>query len=337
MTLSPTQLKGSNKTSLKADAKESKKLKMVKKDDFFNYLEEIKDKSDFFPSEEFLKKPLIVAPRPKRAEQKIINPRKRRKKSSSWKTPLVAQEVFKMRNRAGKLKTIDNLLAEDYMIRFDQAAKKHRFKVKRLSDGRSAYQLGKGPVKLSIISGIHGEERAGPVSLLAWLELTKKGCLIPGHVTLLICPLVGHEAWNHRRRHEKGKMNLNSVWERERAPEYIHELKKVLARFKSTVFLDIHEDSMIKDNEPYIFRHQKIRGKILELQGALGVSSRKGLWKSPKYKGASETFVFDAGCKETSTLETPQTKPLRSRVGFDLAAIKWVLENVLVNDETKST
>lgn len=306
---------------------------MVKNDDFFQYLEEIKTKGEFLPSEEFIKKPKI--PVVKEEEKKLpVVIRKRRRRASAWKSEIVVQEVRKMRNRTSKLKTIDNLPASEYMLRFDQAAKKHRFRVKRLSDGRSVYQLGKGPVKISVISGIHGEERSGPVALLAWLELTKKGYLIPGHVTLLVCPLVGHEAWNHRRRHEKGKMNLNSVWARQSPPKYIHELKKELRRFKSKVFLDIHEDSTIRDNEPYIFRHQMVRGKILDLQGALGVSPRKGLWKSPKYRGTSETFVYDTGCFETSTLETPQTKSLRSRVGFDLAAIKWVLENTSEDETT---
>lgn len=307
---------------------------MVQNDDFYQYLEEIKLGSGFLPSEEFIKKPKVISTFPVVVEKPRVI-KKRRRRGSAWKSEIVVQEVRKMRNRTSKLKTIDNLPASEYMLRFDQAAKKHRFRVKRLSDGRSVYQLGKGPVKISIISGIHGEERAGPVSLLAWLELTKKGYLIPEHVTLLVCPLVGHEAWNNRRRHESGKTNLNSVWARERAPKYIHELKKELRRFKSQVFLDIHEDSTIRDNEPYIFRHQMIRGKILELQGALGVSPRKGLWKSPKYRGTSETFVYDTGCFETSTLETPQTKSLRSRVGFDLAAIKWVLENTS-EDETKT-
>ena len=249
-------------------------------------------------------------------------------KSSVWNKPLISQEVAALFGLSRKLNIINNLSAQKYMDRFAKAAKRHGFRARYLDDDRFVYCLGHGPSKIAIISGIHGEERSGPISLLTWLEGSKRGSLIPKNVSLLICPLVGHDAWNKRTRLENAKTNLNSVWSRERAPRYIHELKRQIKNFNPSIFVDIHEDSTIKDKEPYIFRNLKVKGVVRSLQAALGVSKKKGLWESPEYKGTSETFVFDIGCKETTTLETPQTKPIESRVGFDLAAIKWILKHI---------
>jgi hypothetical protein len=253
---------------------------------------------------------------------------KARSKRSAWNKTLVSQEVTSLCGLSRKLNIINNLPAEKYMERFARAAKRHGFRARYLSGGRCVYYLGRGPGKVAIISGIHGEERSGPVSLLTWLEGNKRGSLIPKKVSLLVCPLVGHDAWNNKTRLENGRMNLNSVWAKERAPGYIHELKREIKNFDPSVFVDIHEDCTIKDKEPYLFRNKRVKGMIRGLQVALGVSRKKGLWESPEYKGTSETFVFDLGCKETTTLETPQTKPIKSRVGFDLAAIKWIIEHL---------
>lgn len=250
-----------------------------------------------------------------------------KKNKSAWLVPVVAETIASLQPITKKLSGINKLDAESYMERFSIAAKRHGFRAKSIGDGRFVYTLGKGPRKISMISGIHGEERSGPVVLLSWLESTKRRKLIPKDVSLMICPLVGHDAWNNNFRFENGKTNLNSVWAKEKAPKYIHDLKRQLRLFKPGVFVDFHEDVTIKDKEPYIFRNGNLSGLVKNLQVYLGVSSKKGLWYPPQYKGTSETFVFENGCLETTTVETPQTMPLRHRVGFNLTLIKWLLEN----------
>jgi len=250
-----------------------------------------------------------------------------KKKRSAWTKRIISSEVSSLVPISAKLNKINSLSADKYMERFHKAAKRHGFRARLLDSGRVVYYLGKGPAKVAIISGIHGEERSGPVALLAWLESTKRRNLIPKNVSLLVCPIIGHEAWNNKRRFESGRMNLNCVWNKERAPKYIHELKNELENFQPQIFVDIHEDSTIKDKEPYLFRNKKVKGLVKSLQIALWVPRKKGLWQYPEYKGTSETFACELGCGETTTLETPQTKSLRSRVGFDLAAIKWILKH----------
>jgi len=268
---------------------------------------------------------------------------------SAWRKRIVTTEVAKLEGFLPKLYKINNLSAESFMKRFDKAAKVHGFRAKRMRFGRSVYFLGKGPQKVLFNAGIHGEERAGPIALLTWLENTPKGALISKDFSLMISPLVGHDAWNNKQRKENNKINLNSVWisknetksrfkfAKVRPPKYVTDIRKEIIKFNPTFFLDFHEDTTIKDNEPYLFRNQKNRGAIYNLQEAVGVSRKKGVWQlEDANKTTAETFVYELGCEQTSTVETPQTKPLKFRVAFDLAIIGWTFKN-LVKQENAET
>jgi predicted deacylase len=263
------------------------------------------------------------------------------KPKSAWRKRIVTREVAKLDGLSPKLYKINNLSAESFMKRFDKAAKKHGFKTKRMRFGRSVYTLGKGPERVLFNSGIHGEERAGPIALLTWLERTDKGQLISENFSLMISPLVGHDAWNNKRRKENNKINLNSVWVSKnekkerfqhasvRPPKYVTDIRKAMIKFDPTFFLDFHEDTTIKDNEPYLWRNFKNRGAIYDLQEAVGVSRKKGGWAiEDANKTTAEIFVYELGCEQTSTVETPQTKSLKYRVAFDLAIIHWTFNTL---------
>ena len=262
------------------------------------------------------------------------------KSKSAWKKKIVAKEVALLKPMVGKLHRINNLPAETYMNRFVAAAKKHGFKKRSLSFGRALFYLGTGPKKVLITSGIHGEERAGPIALLHYLENTPKGQLIAANSTLMVCPLIGHDAWNNKKRKENNKTNLNSVWYHKhdkdpktlRIPRYIQEMKRAIIKFKPEFFLDFHEDTTIKDKEPYCFRMNTNRGMVYNLQGVFGLSRKKGVWSYPDWIGTTETFVAQTGRLETTTIETPQSKHLKFRVGFDLGVLKW-LKKTLENAE----
>lgn len=247
-------------------------------------------------------------------------------KRSAWNNELVLDELYRVKRFGPKFRKIDNLSAQDYMTRFKKAADKHGFKHKELSAGRAMFTLGTGKMRVSMISGIHGEERSGPVALLSWLELTPKGRLIGDHVSLFVCPLVGHQAWNMNEREEKKNLNLNQVWRWKSAPKYVQELRTELTKFKSDMYMDFHEDSTIEDKEPYVFREKKTGEYIKIIQTTFSLSKTKGVFKrsNPEYHGTSEDFALRLGCKNTTTIETPLDKYLRFRVGFNLALLKYV-------------
>jgi len=246
-----------------------------------------------------------------------------KKKKSAWKNKLVIDKISSLRSSKTLLK-INKYTHQKYIKRFDIAAEKHKFSTKDLGLGRKAYFLGNGVVHLAIISGIHGEERAGPIALLKMLEKTRKGKLIPNNISLVIVPLIAFDAWNKQNR-ENGGINLNESWTKKFAPDYIHNLKNELTSFKPDIFLDFHEDSTIEDKEPYLFRRRGNKNIIFELQNAIDVCRKKGIWrKCIEHPGSSESFAHSIGCPETTTIETPQTEPLRSRVGFDLAILDWL-------------
>ena len=251
-------------------------------------------------------------------------------KKSSWTNPLVSREASGLIGLSKNLNIINTLTAKRYLRRFHKAAQKHGFKKYSLSQGRQTYYLGEGPHKMVIISGIHGEERAGPVALLTWLEETKRDRLIPKGVCLMICPMVAHNAWDNEVRLEN-RANLNNAWIRPMAPDYIHELKTEIINQEPRVFLDLHEDETIVDGEPYICKNKNNFGLIYSLKEALGVGPRKGLWHNPsdsEHRGTSEAWAWSIGCRETATIETPLKKLLARRVGFNLAVIKWVIKNI---------
>jgi len=257
-----------------------------------------------------------------------------KKKKSAWRNKLVSSKISALKKVTKSLIKINKLTHEDYMKRFSLAAEKHNFSSVDLGSSRKVFYLGNGAIRLALISGIHGEERAGPISLLKFLERTKAGKLIPSNVSLLISPLLGFDAWDKQSR-ENEEINLNEAWSKKAAPDYIHQLKIELENFKPDLFFDFHEDSTIEDEEPYLFRRKANKNIIFELQDALDVCRKKGIWrKSVEYPGSSESFAHSIGCPETTTVETPQTQPLRNRVGFDLAILDWVMKKCAAQ-ETK--
>jgi hypothetical protein len=252
--------------------------------------------------------------------------RKKKKRKSSWNNELVVSRIAVLKRQSKSLSKIDKLSYQDYMERFSIAAEKHNFTFIDLGSSRKAFVLGTGSIHLAMISGIHGEERAGPIALLKFLERTKKGRLIPDNISLFISPILGSEGWDKRDR-INDNVNLNDVWSWKSAPNYIHNVKEELKNFKPDLFFDFHEDTSIEDNEPYLWRKRSNRDFIFELQKAVGVCRRKGNWRYIKdFNGCSENFIHSIGCRETTTIETPQSASLRSRVGFNLAVLKYTLD-----------
>jgi hypothetical protein len=250
----------------------------------------------------------------------------KKKKKSAWKNKLVSSKILALKRVSKTLSNINKFSHENYMKRFIVAAEKHNFSCVELGSNRKVFYLGSGAMHLAIISGIHGEERAGPIALLKFLERTKVGSLIPNNISLLISPLLGFDAWDKKSR-ENEKLNLNESWSKKAAPDYIHKLKIELENFKPDLFFDFHEDSTIEDEEPYLFRRKSNKNIIFELQNAMDICRKKGIWrKSVEYPGSSESFAHSIGCPETTTVETPQTQPLRNRVGFNLAVLDWIMK-----------
>jgi hypothetical protein len=211
---------------------------------------------------------------------------------------------------------VNRLSCVDYMKILDILAKKTGMKSEEIGEGVKVYsRAAKGRPHLLITSGIHGEERAGPIALLKWLESDQ----LPNY-NLTICPIVFPLAWDTGKRDPKGH-NRNTVWNKD-APKVVEHLMALVKDNPPDVYLDLHEDSEIdkKDGEPYVFRHVDSEWG-LELQKNLGVSTKKGIWRKHDQETA-ESFVHAAGTENASTVESNPHKPLKDRVAFQLKAIE---------------
>lgn len=220
---------------------------------------------------------------------------------------------------------IDALDFRAFMVRLGRAAAKHSLRMTGLSNGAVILVTSesvKGP-RVALLSGLHGEERAGPIALLSWLEGTKR---LPQNVRFWICPLLSRTVWESRER-APGGTNFNRVWTAESAPPVLADAMASLRSFKPNVFLDLHEDQSITDGRALV-RCESDVGWSARFAASLGVKVKH----DPK-AGSAESFVRTLGCKRTATVETAQTEPLEQRARFHENAVALAIDLAAMNDE----
>ena len=172
-------------------------------------------------------------------------------------------------------------------------AEKNKLSTQRLSNDAVVVRGGKG-VRVVIVSGLHGDEKSGPLGILDWLS--KSG--FRAKVSFLIIPLINNEGWNKSERLWRGK-DLNRAFGQKRV-DFIDELGKILTDFRPELFLDFHED---EKEDSYFYRLAKKEYPLYYfLKRSLALSERS--WGSfEKWKGSSEVFVRRLGCKKAVTIE----------------------------------
>lgn len=220
---------------------------------------------------------------------------------------------------------IDSLTAHEFYARFDHAASAHSMTMVPLPNGARIYTLGDSTKPtLALLAGLHGEERAGPIALMRWLEDTATSALVPEGTSLWICPLFSCEGWETVRR-TPGNVDFNDVWMPGQSgrDESVKAAETSLRTWRPKIFLDLHEDASIMNGKGFIYGYEKDAHFAPAL--ARSLACRVVRWKGSDKNaiGASETFVRGLGCKYTATVETSQSRPLRERVEFQIDAIRF--------------
>lgn len=217
----------------------------------------------------------------------------------------------------------DDISFEEFNTRFKIAAVKRGAKIQIISNGScvAVFNSNKKP-KLALMSGVHGDERAGPLALLSFVEHGK----IYSDRALWIAPMVNNLGWDRNKR-KWGRYDLNRNFDPNLAPEFLLEIMRSLEKFNPNVFLDLHEDSLRGNS--YLFRNLEDPSTfVLDLQKSL--DTVHDAWKYPRdWKGSSESYARALGCNLTSTVETPTTWELQPRVAFHLAAVKWANRKII--------
>jgi len=223
---------------------------------------------------------------------------------------------------------MDEIKFKEYQERFRTAASRHDGNLIELPNGGTIFTKGKRHRDhLSIMSGVHGDERSGPLALLRWLEETEPGKLINKYTTLWICPLVNDDGWDKKNRLHNG-LDLNRSFTNELAPEFLKVIMESLNNTNNplgnrfSTFFDLHEDDEV--NVPFLFHC--IENSIQDVHTiAKLLDAKVELWSTEdnKWDGSSETYVRSIKYSWAMTLEATPFWELNKRIDWYMKFLNY--------------
>jgi predicted deacylase len=186
---------------------------------------------------------------------------------------------------------------------------------------------------LMLMAGFHGEEPAGPLTLLHNLHHILGNALDLG-VPLSIYPVVNPFGFDHRVRTTVDGAYTNAGFihgEDPTGPETAL-LVADMKRFKPRVFLDLHEDDRETRTYLYAFGNQVLAASMVEtlstfIQNVDGELSHDGALRASRgqirdhHDGSAEDFMSHEGVLASFASETPARADLRLRMAAKLALV----------------
>lgn len=207
----------------------------------------------------------------------------------------------------------------EYYRLFEVAATAHQATLMPLEHGGSIAVLGNG-TRVALMSGLHGDERSGPLAILRWLDEAGGNRLVPEGYQLWIAPLVNDLGWDNGVR-EWGSQDLNRSFNAT-APAFLKSTMTSLCSPLPCLFLDLHEDS----DRSYLYVYHYAadhHGADSDLAQILG--ARLEEWSDPvPWEGSSEVFLRRQGCDKCITVEIPPVWPIEDRIKTARRAIQWM-------------
>ncbi len=199
--------------------------------------------------------------------------------------------------------------------------------LRQLAHGGAIAQINdRGPC-LAIISGLHGDERSGPLALLEWAS-RKDEPLCPADRQVWLLPLLNDLGWDRNERMWQ-EVDLNRAFlpGEEKTPPFVREVMYEWARNPPDLFLDIHEDASRPD-EPYLFWYKQ-ETHDLALQMAEYLQAKSEPWDDFEYwRGSDEVYLRTLGCQRCITIESPTGWSMQERIKWNLAAVEWCIEHL---------
>ena len=184
----------------------------------------------------------------------------------------------------------------------------------------------RGPC-LAIISGLHGDERSGPLALLEW-ACRKDGPLCPEDKQVWLLPLLNDQGWDKQeRKWQEVDLNRSFLPGGEGTPVFVQEVMNEWSHRPPVMFLDIHEDST-KPDEPYLYWYKE-ETHDLALRLAEHLQAKSEPWDDFDYwRGSDEVYLRSLGCQQCITIESPAGWSMEERIKWNLSAVKWCLERL---------
>ena len=194
-----------------------------------------------------------------------------------------------------------------------------------LSNGAQIYNFGKP--NLFLMSGVHGEERSGPIALLNLLK-RNRGKL--NNIWILPCLNVkGYEEINRL----CNGVNIQDVFYEDSSLDFVNQLISILQKNVPFIFVDLHEDCESENN--YIWSHwdNYTNNPMIEQQiQSFCIKNDYGLTYAPNTKsmsnGTTETFMRDLGVHSAYTCEARMYESINKRIETQENYVKFFMETV---------
>lgn len=226
---------------------------------------------------------------------------------------------------------------DEVLSQFSSLCKLHSFEVNDMGDGRIfAYRNG-GNKTYYISSGIHGDEPAGPLTILSMMHLN----LYPKDVNVLLFPCLNVEGFKNGTRSYNG-LDLNRDYKKEKSnkTELHKQIVNKFGPFDMSVCL--HEDWESDgfyiyeqcDNISYANDIINTISKTFPINTHKTIDrhsvDRTGIIKPNKNKYKSNwpeaIWLWKLGCPQNYTIETPTETSLKDRVRVQMKACKLLMD-----------
>ncbi|MFA7301552.1 MAG: hypothetical protein WC069_04535 [Candidatus Shapirobacteria bacterium] len=206
-----------------------------------------------------------------------------------------------------------------YNSRLDKAVLKNSGEIKILSNGaRVIYFNKKGKDRMVMMSGVHSDERGGPIAILKFLENNQ----ITIEEELVIVPLLNDHGWDVNKREHSG-IDINRNFNKN-GPEFIVELMEILEEKPIDVFVDLHEDC---DENGFVYKLKNDPSKLADNVAKIANCPIEYEEDHEIWGDTTEKFVRSLGCIHTVTTEAPGKISAKEKVEWNYKIVKYLLTN----------
>ena len=213
--------------------------------------------------------------------------------------------------------------AEKLIADFTREALGLNARITNINNGSLIATTGNSP-RFAVMSGVHGDERSGPLAIVEWVKENKKK-IKQGKFEFWFMPLLNIRGWNENKRNS-GLYNPNREFFKSTKLTFLKPVMDSLAEKAPLVFIDLHEDSTEK--EPYFWKFKEEKPRLADYL-ASGFNVETYPWEWDYYRNgkiSSDEFVRKLGCNETVTTEIHPDEPLEKRIKFQMRCIDLGLD-----------
>lgn len=185
-----------------------------------------------------------------------------------------------------------------------------------------------GPAPLSMLAGVHGDERSGPVFLTKLLRRYVDEPLTVPTRGLVIVPLFNDSGWDVHER-EWNDIDLNREFNLETPVEHVQDMMLAMQVYGPVVHWDIHEDD--ERSEHYVYGYASSYPNVAEalsehmkcsLEASDGAIDSDG----NSMDGSSDEFAHNLGIASLTT-ETNPIAPMKDRLAWLQRAYDFIVNN----------